>query len=421
MALAAIAAASCAAASPGPRKKIALIGTAMKKLYHAQHFMDRLVVGYGWQGQRHHPAVGIWPDFISTNSPRATSPGNGRGVNRVTMYPTVAVKRSHWAAQNLPVDGVVIIGEHGEYPLDNEGRVHYPRYKWFKEVVKVFGKTAAGRCRSTMTASIFPPTGARPLKWCWTRAGLASRSSPAPPSPSPGVNRNWNGRSDRNWPKALPSASAGLTPTIFTAWKRPGCMSERRAGGEVGVKSVLGVKGDRAWEVLAGRDATRELLFSALARSHSLAPPAGYTVIAPDFDRLRRRSPNIEAFFIEHLDGFQTAMLMLNGYFIAPDADAPAREAAREVQDFTYAGRLHSGRISSCRMHLSFPGERATLADFFNPMVNRIEQMVLTGRTPYQIERTLLTTGMLTFGIDSIFRGVRMATPGTEGGLSTAG
>jgi hypothetical protein len=41
----------------------------------------------------------------------------------------------------LAVDGVVIIGEHGDYPRNEKGQTLYPRYEFFKEAIKVFEKS----------------------------------------------------------------------------------------------------------------------------------------------------------------------------------------------------------------------------------------------------------------------------------------
>jgi hypothetical protein len=48
------------------------------------------------------------------------------------------------------------------------------------------------------------------------------------------------------------------------------------------------------------------------------------------------------------------------------------------------------------------PRERATLANFFSPLVNHIEQMFLTGQPSYPVERTLLTSGLVIAGVDSL-------------------
>src|SRR5947209_13919698 len=37
------------------RKKIALFATEVRKYSHAQHFIDRFLEGYGWQGRHHYP------------------------------------------------------------------------------------------------------------------------------------------------------------------------------------------------------------------------------------------------------------------------------------------------------------------------------------------------------------------------------
>ncbi len=58
------------------------------------------------------------------------------------------------------------------------------------------------------------------------------------------------------------------------------------------------------------------------------------------------------------------------------------------------------------------PPAHTTLADFFNALVNNIEQLILTGEEPYPAERTLITSGMTLFGVESLYRGeVKLLTP----------
>ena len=54
------------------------------------------------------------------------------------------------------------------------------------------------------------------------------------------------------------------------------CMSERRNGGEVGIRSVQALRGEKMWDYVAGRDTTKRLLVAALTRSHNLPSENGY-------------------------------------------------------------------------------------------------------------------------------------------------
>ena len=50
--------------------------------------------------------------------------------------------------------------------------------------------------------------------------------------------------------------------------------------------------------------------------------------------------------------------------------------------------------------------------NFFTPQVNAMEQMFLTGRPTFPIERTLLTTGLTAAGVESLWLGQkRIETP----------
>ena len=189
----------------------------------------------------------------------------------------------------------------------------------------------------------------------------------------------------------------GVDSYDFHGLETAQCMDERRAGGESGVKAIQAIRGEKLWAVLQERELTRKLMFSALARSHTVRGRPGYTYAVPDMDWLREATTNPVGYFIEHKDGLVTTMLLLNNL----------------VTDFTYAGALRgTDEIVSCQMHLPMPPRYTTLPNFFNPLMHHIEEMILTRRVPYPVERTLLTSGMTLFAVESLHQdSKRIETP----------
>ena len=63
-------------------------------------------------------------------------------------------------------------------------------------------------------------------------------------------------------------------------------------------------------------------------------------------------------------------------------------------------------------MHLPMPPAHTTTADFFNPLSRRIEETIALEHATYPPERTLLTSGITLFAVESLYRGeVALNTP----------
>ena len=116
--------------------RLAVVATIYRYLSHAQHFADRFLVGYPYEGRwRRSPGR-----IVSLHVDQ--SPEGDQGADRARefgfeVYPTVA-EALRCGGGELAVDGVLIIGEHGEYPDNELGQKLYPRYEMFKECVAVF-------------------------------------------------------------------------------------------------------------------------------------------------------------------------------------------------------------------------------------------------------------------------------------------
>ena len=67
------------------------------------------------------------------------------------------------------------------------------------------------------------------------------------------------------------------------------------------------------------------------------------------------------------------------------------------LQDFTFAARLQGGQILSTQFFLP-PTPNVTYSEC---LVAQIEEMILTGKAPYPVERTQIATAMLDRLLDS--------------------
>lgn len=377
----------------GKRPRIALLGTEVRKHSHAQHFIDRFLEGYGWQGRHYHSPVDLVSLYIDQHPDGDLTPDRVQR-HHVPTYPTIAEALT-CGGSKLDVDGVVIIAEHGKYARNEKGQTRYPRYQFFKEVVRQFERD--GRA--------VPVFNDKHLSTVWSEceemvqdsrrldfAFLAGSSLPVTWR-IPSIDLPYGAKLT----ESVCACYGGVDSYDFHGLETAQCMSERRAGGEVGLRSIWALKGAKAWAELAKREQTTRLLLAALARSHTLRAPDGYTAVPPTPASLASLCPDMVAYFMEHQDGFQSSMFLLNGL----------------ISDFNYAGiEGRSGKIHSCQMHLPMPGSISTTADFFNPLVNHIERTIVQRRASYPVERTLLTSGMTLAAVESLFRGeVPVATP----------
>src|SRR2546426_8376564 len=92
------------------RKRIALIATEVRRHSHAQHFIDRFLEGYGWEGRHYHPQVQLISLYVDQVREGDLSRDRSRR-HAVPIYPTIADALT-CGGSKLAVDGVVIIGEH---------------------------------------------------------------------------------------------------------------------------------------------------------------------------------------------------------------------------------------------------------------------------------------------------------------------
>ena len=373
-------------------KRIAVITTIYRYLSHAQHFADRFLVGYPKQGRWHRPDMKVVSLFVDQKPEGDQSLDRAREFG-FSVYPTIA-EALRCGGDELAVDAVLSIGEHGDYPHNEKNQVLYPRYEFFKECVKVFEED--GRA--------VPIFNDKHLSYSFEKAkemvddghrlgfGVLSGSSLPVTWRLPDVELPLECEID----EALMVGVGGSDPMDYHAMEAMQCMIERRKGGETGVAAVQLIDGEEVWK--AGEDGrwSLELLEAALSRSDTpcgLTDEDGRTQDMIRNGEIYRLVENPAAYFIEYNDGLRATLLMLNG----------------AVRDYCFAAKLKDESVPVSTQFFLTPTPNVTYSAC---LIAKIEELFETGIAPYPAERTLLVSGTLESCLTSRLQGhVRLETP----------
>jgi hypothetical protein len=370
------------------RKPIATVCTVYRPMSHAYHIAGRFILGYTLHGQFHvprHYVRSLYVDQVPSNDlSRETCRGHGIHLARSAEDALLD------GSGNLAVEGVLLIGEHGNYERNDKGQILYPRYEWFERIVSVFRR--AGR-----TVPVFND---KHLSYSWAKAKKMydwAQELKFPFMAGSSLPVTWR-RPELELPLGAPVEEA-LVATYgpievygFHGLETLQVMMERRRGGETGVKAVTCLVGKDVWRAGDEGRWSWDLLEAALGRSETVNPGD----VRHNVGTMRVQTfPPIPptAFLVEYRDGTRGTVLLLNGH----------------IQDFVFAARIKGeAKPASCLFHLPSPPG----AKFFDCQVANIEKLLEHGRSPYPVERTLLTSGTLDAVMESHHRrGQRVETP----------
>ncbi|MEP7365719.1 MAG: hypothetical protein ABI972_20900 [Acidobacteriota bacterium] len=325
---------------------------------HADVFVGRLLEGYRLNGVSHRPRLkteAFYVDQFPVND-MAREQAQEYGV---TIYPDVA-SALRLGDSKLAVDAVAIVGEHGQYPRTRRGNVMYPRAKRFDEVTQVFAQDGrvvplfhdkyfayewedALRMYDKIRQMRIPLFCGSSLPWTWRR----------PPLEFP---RGFE------LDEVMAVSFSDLEEHGYHAVELLQAMAERRKGGETGIEAIRCVEGEAVWKMGWSQD----LLNAALTRR--INKGYGY----------EWRNP--QAIQIRYRDGLKASILNLNGM----------------TMDYLFAARDKAGRIHSSCFYIQL-----YVHNHWSFMVRAFEDVVLTKKTAMPLERTLLSNGIMLFGLES--------------------
>ncbi len=376
------------------RKKLAVVTTLWNYRSHAWHMAERFLHGYPKDGKWHWPPFDVVSAYVDQTPQNDLSRARSKEFG-FTIHRTIA-EALRCGGERLAVDAVLIIGEHGNYPLNKFGQKQYPRYEFFMQVAEVFRKD--GR-----TTPVFNDKHVS-WKWDWAREmvdtarklgfGFLAGSSLPVTWRMPAHELPHGAEIE----ELLCLAIGGPDSYDFHALETIQCLAERRRGGERGVVGLQALHGEAVFKALgAGSWRTGGwdpgLFEACLCRSQTLAQPPTFSHRHPTARQIRDWVKDPLAYRFEYADGVKATMLLMNGL----------------VGDFTCAARIKGQAEPFSTLFYLPPVPNVT---YSASLMSKAEELFLTGKAPYPVERTLLTTGLVAVGMESLATGQRrLETP----------
>ena len=363
------------------RKKIAAIVSQWFAGSHADVILPKFIFGFPTDEGLLPPRV----DLVSVYLDQIPEEDVGRQfIDRhgIEIYPSIREALTR-GGDGLAVDGVILIGEHGDYPWNEKDQQLFPRKYFMEQICGVFAQSG----RSV------PVFNDKHLSYNWHDAvWMVERAKgvQAPFMAGSSLTVCWRNpwlehELESPVEEAVAVGFSGLDIYGSHTLEVLQCMVERRRGGETGVAAVTCLEGARAWQ--AGQDGLW---------SPDLAQAACDAIVNKPEGVMEDHCANPAVFVIEYQDGLRAAVVMLNGY----------------IEDLAYAARV-DGRVVASEFYAQGHGGNENLAYcHFSYLSLNMEEMFVTGCPQYPVERTLLTTGVLEAAMDSRYQGgVRLDTP----------
>lgn len=304
--------------------------------------------------------------------------------HRFKIYSNIADTLTRGTGR-LAVDGILLVAEHGEYPKSPTGNTQYPKRRFWDAVLEVF--RTSGR--------VVPVFLDKHLADNWEDAKYirdTARELHIPLMAGSSVPGSWRHPAAdirRDAPvRDIVVLTFGSTDHYgFHALECLQAVAEQRRGGETGVKSVQCLAGPAVWQ--AQREGRFDpALFNAALSRQTRPLPADKT--------MEQLVPEPLLWLVEYKDGVRAAVLELNG----------------AVSEWTGAWRYQdSPSIESTQ----FWTQEARPAAHFTLLLNGVERMMLSGKPSWNVDRTLMTSGLLDALLQSRAQGqIPLATPQLE-------
>jgi hypothetical protein len=366
---------------PMVRKPIAGITTVYRPNSHSDLILGRMAQTESLDGRGRVPTLqmaSLYTDQTpTTDISRKIAADLGFPIYK-TIPETLTL-----GTDKIAVEGVMMVAEHGEYPHSATGAEHYPKRKFFEEIFATVDKH--GRRGLPVFCDKHLADTWTDAKWIYDEAkkrGMPLMAGSSLPSAwrSPPIDMPRDAKL-----KEIHTVSYHKIDIYgFHALEGMQSLVERRAGGETGVVAVQTFSGDEVWKAGERGVYDRKILDSALSNMPERPLPAG--------KRVEDLAKKPILCVIEYKDGLKACLFTLDG----------------AVADFSTAWKDDQGKITNT----AFVLQDARPYSHFAVLFNAIEQFMHTGKAPWPVERTLLTSGLVDECLQSLQDGgKRRETP----------
>ena len=364
------------------RLKVAAVLTAFTYRSHAHVLLENFLEPYLFNGKLTTSGIEVVSFYVDQFSERDMAREVAAKYN-IKIYPTIPGALC-LGGEKLAVDGVLSIGEHGKYPINEKGQQEYPRKRFFDEIVAVFR-------RSGRAVPMFNDKHLS-YRWDWAKEMYDTARHMKIPlmagSSVPLAHRRPSLEIPRGAKivEAVSIHSGPLESYDFHGLEVLQSMVEFRRGAETGVARVQFLQGAALWKAASDGLWSPDLAQAALSTDLPLPNVSARELIRPP----NQGEPFVHhAILVQYRDGLRSIVLGVSSgggikWHFACRIDGEPKPL---VTSF-YVG----------------PWQNRNL---FKALAHAIQTHFRDRRAPYQLERTLLTTGALAAAMDSRFEGGR--------------
>jgi hypothetical protein len=339
-------------------KRVAAVLTAYEYGLHADVLIGKILEGWKQDGGS-GPALKLASMYLDQFTDRDMARPMSKKYG-VPIFDTIEGALTV-GGENIPIDGVISIGEHGTYPSNSKGQVLHPRRRFFEAITDTFRKY--GKVVPVFNDKHLGPQWLD-AKWMYDRSQEMKVPFMAGSSMTVGYRTpEISVPTGSEIEAAVGIGYSGLDIYGSHALEFFQCHVENRREAETGVEWVQCLEGEAVWKAMDDGIVRRDVFEAALEQ-------------VPHQKGDARQSKDATLFLFQYNDGLLGAVFMLPQF-----ASGTSVAVKLKGQSHVLATRFDE-RTEPRHPHFAW-------------LLKGIERMIHTGQAAYPVERTLLTSGIL--------------------------